>query len=179
MTGTINGKAYGKALYELACEEKVSAQILDELKTIRKVLDANPEYYMLLNAPSISTEERISAVREDFGNASEYVINFLCLLTEARTANYFGAATDEFEKLYDEENGILKVTAVTAVPLTDTQCAAITEKLIRTVEGTKKVVIENKIDPCIIGGLILRYAGIQTDASLALQLKTMQDSFSK
>lgn len=179
MTGTVNGKTYGTALFELSGEEGIADKVLSELKAVRSALDSNPEYYAFLNLPSLSTEERTAAVCEDFKDASEYVKNLLCILTENRTSKLFGEAADEFERLYDTANGILKVTAVSAVPLTDSQRTAIAEKLIRTVEGTKQVVIENTVDPSIIGGLILRYAGVQTDASLALQLKTMQASFSK
>ncbi len=176
MTGiTKDSGIYGKALYELACEENVSTQMLKELHTVCKIFDASPEYMTFLDFPSLKTEERLTAIKEDFNSFSEYIVNFLCILAEKRIVSTFHSAAEEFEKLYDKDNGILKVTAVSAVPLTEEQISAIASKLRLKVEGTKQVIITNKTDPSILGGLILRYAGKQEDASLSLQLKTIRD----
>lgn len=171
---TAEGSIYGKALYLLAREENLCEQILCELKTVRSLFAENPEYITLLDFPSVRIEDRTDAVKAALSGMSEYVVNLLCILTEKRRAQLFSAAAKEFERLFDEENGILKVTAITAVPLSQSQKEAIAIRLTAEIVGTKQVIVDNKIDPSILGGLILQYAGRQTDASVALQLKTLQ-----
>ena len=169
------GSMYGKALYLLACENGSCEETLATLQTIRGILEENPAYVSLLDSPTVQVQERLDAVKSAFAGTDETVLNLLCLLTEKRHMKHFGAAANEFERSYDTDNGILKVTAITTVPLSEKQKEAIAAKLITEIPETKKVMISNKIDASILGGLILQYAGKQTDASLALQLKTLQE----
>lgn len=169
------GSMYGKALYMLACESGSCEETLAVINAVRGIFEANPAYVSLLDSPTVQVQERLDAVKSAFAETDETVLNLLCLLTEKRHVKYFGAAVNEFERSYDTDNGILKVTAITAVPLSEKQREAIAAKLIKEIPETKKVVIRNKIDESILGGLILQYAGKQTDASIALQLKTLQE----
>lgn len=172
---TAIGSMYGKALYLLACENGECEETLSLLHAVRAILEENPAYIALLDSPAVPVQERLDAAGAAFAEIGETVRNLLCLLTEKRHMKYFGAAVREFERTYDRDNGILKVTAITAVPLSDRQKEAIAANLTAEIPGTRRVVIENRLDPGILGGLILQYAGKQTDASLSLQLETLRE----
>ena len=80
----------------------------------------------------------------------------------------------EFEALYDERFGILRVEAISARKMTESQIALLKEKLEK--EKQKTVIITNTVSPEILGGLKLRYSGIQLDGSLKTRLDKIEDS---
>ena len=79
-----------------------------------------------------------------------------------------------YAALYDEARGIERVEAVTAVAMTEKQLSALTNKL-AALTG-KSIVIRNTIDPTILGGVVLRYAGTQLDGSLRARLESFEKS---
>ena len=77
----------------------------------------------------------------------------------------------EYYALYDESRGILRVEAVTAIPLSDSQRDAMTKKL--SLSLRKTVILTNTVDKSTLGGVTLRYSGVQLDGSV----KTRLDKF--
>ena len=67
-----------------------------------------------------------------------------------------------------EARGIIRAEAISAIPLTEEQRKKLAEKLAR-ITG-KQIVIENKVDPSLLGGIKLRYMGIQRDGSVKARL---------
>ena len=120
-----------------------------------------------------SKEEKLRLIDEAFSGADEYVLNIIKMLCEKRAVHLFSAVCDAFYTLYDEARGIERVEAVTAVAMTDGQKCAMKKKL-EAITG-KTIVLENKLDPSIIGGVVLRYSGVQLDGSI----KSRLDEFKK
>ncbi|MGM9659832.1 MAG: ATP synthase F1 subunit delta, partial [Faecousia sp.] len=106
-----------------------------------------------------------------------YVLNFLKILTEKGYMRHFGDCCDAFTAHYDQDNGIVRVTAVTAVALTPEQSARITEKLNR-ITG-KQVVLQNRIDPAVLGGVRLDYDGQRLDDTVSHHLDAVREMLSK
>ena len=75
---------------------------------------------------------------------------------------------------YDKARGIERVEAVTAVAMTEAQLAALRAKL--TALTGKTVVIRNTTDPTILGGMKLRYSGLQLDGSVRSRLDAFERS---
>ena len=98
--------------------------------------------------------------------------DLLKILCEKREFYKLPAICDSFSTYYDEAVGRLRVSAVTAVPMTPEQTEALREKLER--KTGKTVVIDNIIDPRVIGGVKLRYAGVQLDGTLRANLDAME-----
>ncbi|MBE7064315.1 MAG: F0F1 ATP synthase subunit delta [Ruminococcaceae bacterium] len=163
-----NFEDYSRALFELASEENVADAVLSDLMTVKDVLAENPGFTGLLDSPAVSTEERIAMVDDAFKGASYITLNFIKLLTEMRQMSAFFKCADGYCKLYDDANGILRAEIITAVELSDAQCDAICAKI--TAATGKKVIPSKKIDPSILGGVILRYEGRQLDGSIASRL---------
>ena len=168
-----DAKEYGLALFALAEESGRVEAILGDLKTICGVFRDTPEYKKLLDTPAIPKNERLALVNEAFTSVDEYALNTLKILCERRSARLFESVAEAFEAEYDRVRGIERVTAVTAVAMSDGQIAALTSKL-EKITG-KTVIVKNTVDPSILGGVKLRYMGIQLDGSI----KTRLDSFSE
>ena len=168
-----DAKEYGRALFELAEEAGRTEAIIEDLKTVNLAFTQNPKYKTLLDTPALPKDERLALIDKAFAGADEYVLNVIKMLCEKRAVHLFSAASDTFYLLYDEARGIERVEAVTAVSMTDGQIAAMKAKL-EAITG-KTVVLINKLDPAIIGGVVLRYSGVQLDGSI----KTRLDDFKK
>ena len=166
------GINYAQALYDLAREEGLTAEILEQLQTLHESFSAQPDFLRLLCAPNISKEERCHVLDQSFrGKVHPYVLNFLKILTEHGYMRHFGDCRKAFEQQYNLDNGILPVTAVSAVALTDSQLEKLTGKLCQITGKTVK--IHNRIDPDCLGGVRLLYDGKQVDGTVQNRLETI------
>jgi F-type H+-transporting ATPase subunit delta len=172
MTGV--GNVYGEALYTLARDEGLSATILEQLKALDESFRQEPDFLRLLSAPNLPKAERCRILDDSFrGRIEPYILNFLKILTEKGYARHFGDCCKAYRSLYNQDNGILVVTAVTAVPLNGQQRAALTEKLNR-ITG-KHVELENKLDPAVLGGVRLDYDGKRVDDTVSHRLDAVRN----
>lgn len=163
------GITYAQALYDLAAQEGLTGELLQQLQALNAGFAEAPQFLRLLSAPNISKQERCRVVDDSFrGKVHVYVLNFLKILTEKGYAHYFGDCCKAFEDQYNADNGILPVRAVTAVPMNPEQKARLTEKL-QSITG-KTVRLENRVDPACLGGVRLNYDGKQVDGTVKNRL---------
>ena len=127
----------------------------------------------MIDSPAIPKEERLSLLRNAFAELDERVMNLFMILCERRALYAYQDVCDTYFSLYDEKMGIVKCEAVTAIPLSAERERALSEKL-SEITG-KTVIIKNTVDPSILGGVKLRYLGIQIDGSV----KTRLDGFAE
>lgn len=167
------GSVYGEALYTLAREEGLSKTILEQLKVLDQSFRQEPQFLRLLSAPNLPKAERCRILDDSFrGKIEPYILNFLKILTEKGYVRHFSACCEAYRGLYNQDNGILPVTAVSAVPMSEKQMAALTEKLSR-ITG-KHVELENKLDPAVLGGLRLDYDGKRVDDTVSHRLDAVR-----
>ena len=165
---------YAKALFMLAEEENACEKILADLRSAVAAVKENEGYLALLDTPALAKEEKLQLVDEAFASLEESVINLIKILCEKRMTRELPEILKEYELLYDEKFGILRVEAVSARPMSDLQIAALKAKLEK--EKQKTVVITNTVKPEILGGLKLRFSGIQLDGSLKTRLDKIEES---
>ncbi len=176
MTGA--GKVYGEALYDLAREECLTAPIRQQLEALEESFSQEPEYLRLLSAPNLSKEERCALLEEAFrGRIEPYLLNFLKILTEKGYILQFRQCCDSYFSRFDREHGILRVTACTAVAMTGPQQEKLTGKL-QEITG-KTVVLKNRVQPDVLGGVRLDYDGKRVDDTVAHRLSSIQSLLSK
>ena len=163
---------YGEAMYGLAKEEGLSQVVLSQLKTLDSCFAQEPDYLRLLGAPNLPKAERCQILDECFrGKVEPYVLNFLKILTEKGYIRHFSSCVESYREHYNQDNGILPVTAVTAVALTADQQARLTDKLHR-ITG-KHIELVNRIDPDCLGGVRLDYDGMRLDDTVSHRLEAI------
>ncbi|MBO4284236.1 MAG: ATP synthase F1 subunit delta [Clostridia bacterium] len=161
-------KEYGAALYQLAREEDVAEQLLDETKTAEKVLLDNPAYVALLSSPDLSKEERSAAVVRAFAGGHRYLLNFLSMMVERGYSREIAACFAEFRRLYREDHGIAVAKVTSARTLTDEEKSKLTAALARRYGVT--VEAEYKTDPALLGGMKVEISGMLLDGSARRRL---------
>ncbi len=167
-------KEYADALFMLTEELGTSDCVHRELSDAARALADNREYISLLETPALPMEEKLGLVDRAFKSFDESLLSFLKILTEKRLIRYLGDVLRDYSSLYDESRGILRVEAISAVALSDTQLNAIAEKL--SAKFKKQAIVSNTVSPEILGGLKLRYSGTQLDGSVKTRLDKIEAS---
>ncbi len=167
-------KEYSQAFFALACEEKSAEKYYEELKLISDAFKSEPEYLNLLSSPNLSAEEKLSCIDSAFSPfVSEYTLSFLKLLCEKGHILKFHICLEDYEKLYNLKckTRIAKVTS--AVELTHSERAKITESLEKKWNVCVNLVCE--IDKSILGGIIIETEDTVIDGSLKSKLRDVKD----
>ena len=152
---------YGKSLYDLAKEEHLEKEILEEMSCVKTLLEENPEYYSLLAEPSVPKKERLSLLDQAFATELQpYLLNFLKLLLEKGLVRGF------------KESYIAEALVISAVPLQEEQKSALIEKLQKLC--AKSIILSEKIDPKVLGGLKVEVAGKTLDGTVSARLKEIR-----
>ena len=172
------GNVYGESLYELAKDENLTTPIGEQLAVLQTVFQQEPDFIRLLSSPNLTKAERCQILDDSFrGKVHPYLLNFLKILTEKGYMRYFSDCCDAYTGHFDQDNGILRVAAVTAVALTEDQADRLTRKL--TGITGKKIVLKNRIDSTVLGGVRLDYDGQRLDDTVSHRMASIRDLLSK
>ena len=146
------GDIYGKSLYDLACQENLSPDILKEMEAVKDIFGENPDYIRLLSEPSIPKRERLGLLDEAFGSSiHEYLLNFLKILVERGILREFGGCFKAYRKRYNDDNGIGEAFVTSPNGLSDEERSRLKDKL-KKITG-KEIVLIEKLDPAVLGGI--------------------------
>ena len=168
------GYEYAQALFSLASDEGLSDRIADEMEVVGKTVSDNPTFLRILSAPNLSKDERCGIVDTCYrGRVHPYVLNFIKLLTEKGFARSLPDCCSGYRELYNEANGILPVTVLSAFRLTQDQSDRLRKKLEETTG--KRVVLTEREDPTCLGGLRLDYDGKRVDDTVRHRLDSVRN----
>ena len=157
-------KEYGGALYALAAEEHCEDAVLEGLTLAADAFRETPGYLKLVQNPAVPREERLAMLDEAFGaGVHVYVLNFLKMAA---------GCLQEYKALLYEARGILPVQAVSAVPLDEAQRRALCDSLAQKTGRT--ILLETAVDPSVLGGVKLRYEGLELDGTAAGRLAALR-----
>ncbi len=169
-------KVYGESFFELCLEECPDKlpDVFAELNKLNEIFGENPELTKLMGTPTISTEEKLQLIKEiiENGNVSELCGNLLCVLAERGRFNCYGGIVKHFRENYNRHFRIAEITVTTSEPLTE----VLREKIIaRMSEVTgKTVTLSEKLDPAIIGGIVIDYGSTRYDGSVKARLNAIK-----
>ena len=169
----VNVSEYAKALFDLTEELGRTDAVREQIISLEKIFEENPDYIKLLDTPALTKEERLGLVDAAFSALDEMLLNLLRMVCEARQMYAIKRLFSAYLAEYDASRGIERVSAITAAAMTEEQYDAMRRALEE--KTGKTIVIENTVDKSILGGVKLRYMGKQVDGSL----KTRLDVFEK
>lgn len=172
MTGT--SKEYAIALFNLAKESSIEAELSENLELLKEIFESTPEYAAFLSAPSIPKRERLDTIQNAFGkHLHEYALSFLSLLCEQGNIDILSECVDEYDALYSASNRVSHAVAVSAVELTAEEKKKLLGKLEKL--SGNRVDIEYRIDNGLLGGVVVDMDGMRLDGSLRRQLKNIRE----
>lgn len=164
---------YAGALFEIAQESSETEEILQQSAQLLTIFNENPQFEKLLSAPIVEKEEKLALLDKVFaGRVNTHLLNYMKVMTQRKCALELSQSFLEYEKLYNQYNNIEKVTAITAVPLSEDMSSKLETKL-KHITG-KTILLKNKVDENCIGGVILELNDEQIDDSIQQKLNTLK-----
>ncbi len=161
--------AYASALFEAASSEgsvdAVAAQLDDTARTVRA--HANLRDALLESA--IPAENRANIVREVFSAMDPALVTTLALMAERGEFDLLTSVADAYTQVSEERRNVVTVEVTTAVELDERLREAVRTKL--AADYGKEVVLQERVDPSIIGGIVISAHGKRLDASISSQLE--------
>lgn len=160
---------YGSALFQAATEVGKVDVILDETKQVLKLFEKEDAFRGFFNDPTVSANNKKDVLKNVFdGRVSKEVLNLLCVLVDKGRAARYPNIIDAFQKLADEATGYAKGVIYSVTPLTEEQKSKF-ESQSQKLLGAK-VVLENRLEPSLIGGVRILIDGKIIDASIKKRL---------
>jgi F-type H+-transporting ATPase subunit delta len=167
------GKRYAVALFNAAVAEDVLDQVHGDVTSFARLLESEPALDRFLTSLRVTAEEKKDLIVRAIGDrASGLFVKFVLLLIDKKRTAGFGDVARVFESLYEAHRQIVRVGVVTAIPLDPDLERKAKEMIERRTGKTAK--IEKRVEPGIIGGMIL-FAGDQIiDGSIRNQLAELR-----
>lgn len=165
---------YATALFDLADENKSLDQVSDDLRQLRAMLSESAELRRLIRSPILSRLEQrraIAAVAERSG-FSPLTHSFLGLVAQNRRLFAVPAMIDAFLARLAARRGEITAEIVAAQALSPGQLDAVNDQLRRAMGS--KVAVEVRVDPALLGGLVVKVGSRMVDASLRSKLHRLQ-----
>jgi F-type H+-transporting ATPase subunit delta len=165
-------RMYARALYEAAKEQDKLDAVREELGDFVEAQRQVPELRELLRNPQLDQRLKASALEELLGGDEALVRNFLLLLAEKNRVGEIDEIAREFDRLVAEAEGILDVELTTAVELSDEERRDVIAQIEKA--SGRKVEATQRVDPDLIGGLVLQAGSLRLDASVRGRLDRLR-----
>jgi F-type H+-transporting ATPase subunit delta len=167
-------RRYARALLSLGVEERRFEQYGDELEAVLSAMKASSELGSLLTHPGYSPEQRRGAVDAVTGalNLSPLTVNFLRLIIDRQRIGDLALIARVYRSLVDQQAGRVRATVTSAAPLNEQQLERLREAIGRMTG--RSIVLEAKMDPSLIGGVVAQVGAKLLDGSLRTQLERMR-----
>ena len=166
---------YAKAILETAVSSGKASQVNEDMKSIIATVDSSADLNQFLASPIITSDLKMNALSEVFNSVQAETKSLFRLLQENKRFEILAAIASQYNAQFDEMNGVEVATVTTAFPITAELEAQILAKAATI--STKKLTIQNTVDPSIIGGFILRIGDKQYNASVSNRLQELKREF--
>ena len=166
---------YAVALYQLAIDTKQLDPILQDLNSFKKLIDDNLDLQKLVYSPVFGADEKSSTITQllQKAKAKELVIQFIGTIAKNGRLFAIKEIISAFNKEVETRRGKVSAEVVSAIPLDDKRMTQI-HKSIMSIVGAEDVSLEMRVDPSLIGGLVIRIGSRMFDTSLKTKLKRLE-----
>lgn len=172
MSMSLVAKRYGKALFEVAQKHGLLQEIGADLQLILDSLSSS-DITKWLSHPATSTERKKAILENSFSEVQPLTKNFLYLLVDERRENELTEIASEYKKLAFEATGMAEALVTTAYPMTSSEKAELVTTFAEIIG--KKLVINERVDSDILGGVIVQVGDRLYDGSLKTKLLRFEE----
>lgn len=164
---TTIAERYARAIFELGVERGNVDKLVAKIDAFASAYSGTPELKKVLENPRVQASERDSILRalaERLGFET-LELNVIRYLAQRRRLRVLPELSERLARLVDQKNGIVRATVTVAGPLPE----SFYERLTRELETltSRKILLERKEDPSLIGGVVTRIGDNTIDGSLS------------
>jgi len=172
-------RRYAKALVQLGSENNMTERFSEELRSVENLIASNAEMRAAFGNPAFTADQKKQIMKELVSklSCSELVANFLLLLVDKNRVVFLSQIVQTYEKLADEQSGVIRPVITSAFALDDGQVVAIKTALEQ--KTGKKIIPQVTVDPSLIGGVVTQIGDIAYDSSVKTQLARIHDILQK
>ena len=166
---------YAQALYQLALEQGSTDQVAADLKSFAAMIAESADLARLVRSPVFSSQEQVKALDAIFTRAgiTGVAANFIKLVATKRRLFAIGDMTANYARLHDAARGVTRADVTVAEPLSAAHLEALKAALLQ-VTGGKSVDVAVKVDPEIVGGIVVKLGSRMIDDSLKTKLNSIR-----
>lgn len=173
MSNSTVAKRYAQALFEIAQQKNILAEVGADLNELTKVITQSTDFLTLLNAPKFSIERKKQMVAEIFASATPEVLHTVQLLVEKKRVNEVKLIADAYAELAAQAQGSADATVFSTRALSAEESAKISAAFAQLV-GKQSLNITNEIDPSLLGGIRVQIGNHIYDSSVANKLERLK-----
>lgn len=172
------GRVYAEALLRLALEQNQAQEIFDDLQALQQKVVSDPGVHAFIGNAAIGRERKGQVLEHAFrGKVPDILTNFVQVLNSHDRLEILGAVVICYKELLDARKRVARVAVASAQPLTEAQLTQIRD-FVHAIGG-RDPVLETRIDPELIGGVVVRVGDWLYDASVRRRLETMRDQLNE
>jgi F-type H+-transporting ATPase subunit delta len=178
--GEATARSYARALFELARERNQIDAIGAELGAVADLLLAQPTLRDFLSRPWVGGAAKRGAANEIAARlgVSALARDFIGLVAGRNRADHIAAIRTAYGALVDEHRRRVRVKLRTAVRFTDAERQTLERRLSQLLEG-RELVIDESVDPALLGGFVAEVGSMILDGSLDTQLVRMREQLAR
>ncbi len=175
----VTAKRYAKALFLAAREAGAAVPVGEELGAFVHVLAAHPEVRDVLQRPWIKAADRrgIAASIAEKSGSRRLVRDFAGLIAERGRTDHLAEILSAYHAMVDEDLGQARAEVRTAVALALEDKQRLGSRLAELVG--KRIILEERVDPGLLGGFVARVGSLILDGSLDGQLERMRERLAR
>jgi F-type H+-transporting ATPase subunit delta len=165
-------QVYARSLFEVAKERDVLDDVHEQLGQFADALNDNRQLAVFFFSPYFSSAEKKDGLKSTLQGADPIFMNFLEALLERHRMPVIFRIRARFEQLWDEEKRLLPVEVTSSVELDKETVQSIGKRIGEQTGET--VELSTKVDPEILGGIVLRVGDYVLDASIRNRLNQLR-----
>jgi F-type H+-transporting ATPase subunit delta len=166
------GRVYGKAILALAEAQGQAEEVLGELQEVAALLTGDSGLEQFFSSPLIEAADREPVIEKVFrGRVSDLLADALQVINRKGRLGVLSAIAEGYRLEYRELHGMVDAKVRSAVPLSAELRARLREAVARFT-GKQPDLIE-KVDPALIGGMVVEVEGKKIDSSVAFRLRQL------
>lgn len=163
---------YARSLFEVAREQDKLDTVREQLGELADALADDQQLQVFFFSPYFSAKEKVDGLHKAVTGADEIVVNFLELLIEKHRMPALMRIRRTFDRLWQEHNRLLPVQVTSAVELDERTVSQIGDRIAE--QTGRKVDLTARVEPDILGGIIVRVGNSVLDASIRHRLDKLR-----
>ncbi|MCY1721703.1 ATP synthase F1 subunit delta [Prolixibacteraceae bacterium Z1-6] len=166
---------YAKAFFSTAKEKNLLDVLKADIELVSDICHNSQELILLLESPVVKTSKKSALIAAIFkGKVNQLTMNFLLLITQNKREVHIPGICRNFLELTRKDQNIKSAVLTTASEINSETIKKVEEMLGKELKAT--IELSTQINPDILGGLVLRLDDKQYDASVATQLKKIEQN---
>jgi F-type H+-transporting ATPase subunit delta len=162
-------RTYASVLFDAAAADNAVDDVYTQMEAVQRIVRGHAPLRDALLDESVSEAQRAQVASDVFAGLNPALVSTLAVLAGRGNFDLLSSVVEEYGHVAEERRGVVAVDVTTAVELSEVLRESITNKL--AADLGKDVVLREKVDPAIIGGIVFSTHGQRIDASIASQLE--------